>query len=99
MIHDGQWRLNLPRIPEFCERSTKNHEDSGSLIMLAHSAITQMHNRYAVGASTWLIILPKHLCMHVVQCVWGPNKSTLPWKGLYQVEVVLSENWLGKGGL
>lgn len=39
------------------------------------------------------------LCMHVVQCVWGPNKSTLPWKGLYQVEVVLSENWLGKGGL
>lgn len=35
------------------------------------------------------------LCMHVVQCVWGPNKSTLPWKGLYQVEVVLSENWLG----
>lgn len=65
MIHNGQWRLNLPRIPEFCERSTKNHEDSGSLIMLAHSAITQMHNRYAVGASTWLIILSKHFA-----CMW-----------------------------
>ncbi len=38
------------------------------------------------------------LCMHVAQCIWGPNKSTLPWKGLYQVEVVLPEKWLGKGG-
>jgi hypothetical protein len=38
------------------------------------------------------------LGMHVVQCIWGPNKSTLPWKGLYQVEVVVPEKWLGKGG-
>jgi hypothetical protein len=90
--------MEVESTQSFLRGVQQNHEDSGSLIMLAHSAITQMHNRYAVGASTWLIILPKHFA-----CMWCSAFGDLTnlhyhGKGLYQVEVVLPEKWLGKGG-
>jgi hypothetical protein len=62
-MDNGGWIY--PEFQSFQRGVQQNHEDSGSLIMLAHSAITQMHKRYGVGASTWLIILPKHLA-----CMW-----------------------------